>query len=327
MTHPFDPEFPMHFRRTNTGASCLGLPVSAHRTTSARRTGSVRTCIGFSLLELLVVLVILAIVATLAVNSLQPRVESARFEQTRNLLENIRQATIGQQGSRQTDGTPLVSGFLADIGRLPRANTDNPVSGPQDGMELSELWSTNGNLAKQFPFRFRSGPKTPVDYSQIQLPCGWRGPYLQLPMGTKTLTDAWGRPLQFEYSENATIDCVTWLPTGNVETELNCELKNGKVIVTGTLDFGQSEPSSVQVVLLAPNPDSSLSELTVFADEDTNAGTFAFTDVPVGLRAIHVRVDDQQLTRYVQVPHHGLSLSLDLALAQPNTPEDETPQE
>lgn len=271
---------------------------------------------ALTLLELLVVLVILAVVATVAVNSLQPRVESARFDQTRRLIEDIQEATIGSRGSRQTDGTPLVSGFLADTGRLPRPPGRTGTSSP--GQELSELWDSESSIATNFPFRFRSGPGTPVDYSQIQLPCGWRGPYLHLPMGATDVTDSWGRPLDFEYGDDSTIDCILWKPVGDVETELTCPLKTGKVIVTGTLSFGQTEPSSVEVVMLGPDPDSSMSELSVFADEDNNPLTFTFSDIAVGLRAIHIRYDDKQLTRYVQVGHQGLTMAIDLNLTDPD---------
>ena len=267
---------------------------------------------ALTLLELLVVLVILAIVATVAVNSLQPRVESTRFDQTRRLLETIHEASMGLRGSRQTDGTPLVSGFVADVGRLPRPD---PLwsAESETGMELQELWNSNCKLATDYPFRFRSGPSSPKDYSQIQIPCGWRGPYLHLPIGMTRVTDSWGRPFSFEYSGDSTIGRVIWNPIGNFDQTLTCELNTGKVIVTGTLNFGQSIPSSVEVVLLAPDPDSSLGELGVFADEDDNPTMFAFTDVPIGLRAIHIQYDDRELTRYIQVPHQGLTMAFELA--------------
>ncbi len=267
---------------------------------------------GLTLLELLVVLVILSIVATVAVNSLQPRVESTRFEQTRNLLGNIRTATIGADAARQTDGTPLVSGFVADIGRLPRISSRLPA-GETSGRELSELWEQDSMLARNFPFRFRSGPRSPVDYSQIQIPCGWRGPYLQLPMGSTQLRDAWGKPFEIERGTDGAVECLIWKPRGDFDREMICGLKSGKVNVSGTLNFGETPPSNVDVVLLGPHPDSSLSELRVFADEDTNPNTFTFSQVPVGLRALSVRYDGKQLIRYLQVPHQGLTLGLELS--------------
>ncbi len=270
---------------------------------------------GLTLLELLVVLVILTIVATVAVNSLRPRVETQRFDQTRTLLGNIQESIVGSRLSRQTDGTPLISGFVADVGRFPRPDSNLLNNG--QGLELAELWSDEAELARVYPFQFRQGPSTPVDYSHIQIPCGWRGPYLQLPFGTDTVEDAWSRPLEFEFTSDGTIDCIVWEPIGDFDQELNCNLKTGKVIVSGTLNFGQSEPTQVEVVLLVPAPDSSLSELVVIADEDEQPGTFAFSDVPIGLRAICVRYEQNMTTRYIHVPQQGLTMSIDLSTSNP----------
>ncbi|MGB1931157.1 MAG: pilus assembly FimT family protein, partial [Mariniblastus sp.] len=144
---------------------------------------------GLTLLELMVVLVILAIVATVAVQSLQPQVDSQRFDSAARLLEEIKVATLGPSQKFQLDGTPIVSGFVADVGRFPRIETSE--NDTEEFLSLGELWSNENQLASQFPFQFRAGPEQPVDYSTIRLPCGWRGPYLQLPIGTKQLVDPW----------------------------------------------------------------------------------------------------------------------------------------
>ena len=209
---------------------------------------------GMTLLELLVVLIILAIVATVAVNSLQPRVETVRFEQTRTQIDSVQESIIGRRGDRQADGTVLVSGFLADIGRLPRPVTTRASADGSNPTMLAELWQTDSRLASSFPFQFRSGPAQPTDYSSVQLPCGWRGPYLQLPLGSKDVMDSWGRPFEYEFGSDGTIECLSWAPVGQYNEELKCGLKSGKVIVTGTINFGQSEPSDVQIVLLRPDP-------------------------------------------------------------------------
>ena len=61
----------------------------------SRRSPHQRIRAGLTLLELMVVLVILAIVATVAVQSLQPQVDSQRFESAASLLEEIKTATLG----------------------------------------------------------------------------------------------------------------------------------------------------------------------------------------------------------------------------------------
>ena len=278
---------------------------------------------GLTLMELLVVLVILAIVATIAVQSLQPRVETARFELTRKMLTEIQQATCGEPRARQADGSPLISGFVSDIGRLPLALAANPpVELSLDLAErsdvdnngskgLDELWDISTQLAVQYPFQFRPGPKTPVDCSDIQLPCGWRGPYLNLPVGQKSVRDAWARPFDLAVDEVQAVTVVTWQPTGHYEQPLQVDLKGGLVTVSGSIQFGDKPPTNVKVVLLAPDPSHSLSELKILEDEDNQPANFQFRNVPIGLRAIRIVADGKTITRYIEVPHGGLTLLVD----------------
>lgn len=272
---------------------------------------------GLTLLELLVVLVILAIVATVAVNSLQPRVEAARFEQTQKLIGNVQDAIMGPLNSRQADGTPLVSGFVSDIGRGPllQATQVSPseTNAERSGQDLNELWSAESSLAQTYPFQFRSGPTGTPDYSDIQLPCGWRGPYLQLPVGIRSLKDPWGRPFEVQPDQDNVVQTLTWQPTGSYDQSISSDLTTGKVSVTGAINLGETIPPGIEVVMLVPAPESSRTELVVLADEDSNPSTFSFSQVPIGLRAVCVSIENQRvMTRYVNVPHQGLSLVFDL---------------
>ena len=157
-------------------------------TTIARRVPR-----GLTLLELMVVLVILAIVATVAVQSLQPQVDQQRFESASRLLTEIKSATVGPAQKYQLDGTPLISGFVADVGRCPQME-NSPTQSADQSQILTELWDSESELGSKFPYQFRPGPDQPIDYSSIRLPCGWRGPYLNLPAGSDSLKDPWGRP-------------------------------------------------------------------------------------------------------------------------------------
>ena len=146
---------------------------------------------ALTLLELMVVLVILAIVATVALQSLGPRVETERLSAASRLVEEIKGAVIGPVQKYQIDNTPLISGFVSDVGRYPLAQS-NSVEEESPAI-LAELWDVETYLASQFPFQFREGPDQPIDYSNIRLPCGWRGPYLQLPIGQDNIVDPWGQ--------------------------------------------------------------------------------------------------------------------------------------
>jgi type II secretory pathway pseudopilin PulG len=140
---------------------------------------------GLTLVELLVVLMILMLLTAVAVQSTSGIVDQARYDQTQRTLQNIQNAVVGPVGQREPDGTPLITGFVADTGRLPIATPD-PTTG---ALTLSELWSNPNGIA---PFTLQQALAPDTD---VNLLCGWRGPYLQLPLGATQLTDGWGNPL------------------------------------------------------------------------------------------------------------------------------------
>jgi prepilin-type N-terminal cleavage/methylation domain-containing protein len=268
---------------------------------------------GLTLLELMVVLVILAIVATVALQSLQPRVDSQRFQSATQLLKEIQSATLGPTEKYQIDGTPLISGFVADVGRLPIAKAS--AVNDSGSAQLSELWDSNSDLAMRFPFQFRPGPAQPTDYSKIRLPCGWRGPYLQLPIGLNLIRDPWGRPPLINLDDRGEAQQVQIsIPPTSEQLQtplLATELSHGKVEITGKVLLDDPESTTVRVVMLTPHPESSLTTLALLDDEDEQPDSFLFRNVPVGLRAIVVDANGKRQIKYVQVPHGGLVVCFD----------------
>ncbi len=75
-------------------------------------------------------------------------------------------------------------------------------------------------------------------------------------------------------------------------------------------DVEITEP--VEVSLLAPDPETSLSELAVFPDEDKVDKTFTFTHVSIGLRAVVVQIGHHTIVKYAYVPQGGTSLIVDV---------------
>jgi len=267
---------------------------------------------GLTLLELMVVLVILAIVATVALQSLQPRVDNERLSSASRLIGEIQAAAIGPTKKYQIDGTPLISGFIADVGRLPIAESD--VLGLDQPTVLNELWDTESDLASNFPFQFRAGPTQPVDYSSIRLPCGWRGPYLQLAIGMSNIKDPWGRvPLTFAdtdgFCEQVCIPAL--LSDDSDEKLLIVNLTDGKAGVTGKVLVDNPDNVQIRVALLSPAPETSLTTLVALDDEDEQADSFLFRSVPVGFRALVADVDGTRQTKYVQVTHEGINVFFD----------------
>lgn len=143
------------------------------------------------MLELLVVLAILAVVTALAVRSLDRVEEQHRYESAVRGLQEISDAVLGSPADRVADGTQMATGFVADMGRLPRTS----LSSNSPDLELRELWVNPGP-----PFDVRAAiPANGVTEAdqdgQVLVPGGWRGPYLRLPIGTRELLDGWGNPI------------------------------------------------------------------------------------------------------------------------------------
>jgi prepilin-type N-terminal cleavage/methylation domain-containing protein len=162
---------------------------------------------GLTLLELLIVLVILAIMTTIAVQSTDMLLDQSRYDVTQRTLQNIQDAIIGPANQRDSDGTPSSSGFLQDMGRLPQPVY---VSGVLQGDPLRELYDNTVILtASMYSVQFTTVPVQSLPAPTgttvllaptggaitLQMPCGWRGPYLRLPGGSNgRLIDGWGNP-------------------------------------------------------------------------------------------------------------------------------------
>ncbi len=275
---------------------------------------------GLTLLELVMVLVILSVVATAAVQALQPRVDNARFERTRAILADVQRAALGNSGSRQADGTPLLQGFVADVGCLPPAPSTSLDGSSQD--PLRPLWDLRDPLAQSFPFRIRPGPSEPHDFSNVQLPCGWRGPYLEPGLGATSVRDGWGSPFSASPIDGE-IREIVWQSPLDPEQQLMLDLRGARTVVSGNLVGGGEIPAGVEVYMLAPDPRSSLDVLRVAPDEDAQPQSFYFAEIPVGVRAVVVVVEGRQLVKYLYVPPGGLTQLIDITSLLPAPPDAE----
>lgn len=148
--------------------------------------------VAFTLLELVVVLGILAVVTGLAVRAIDRVEDQRRFENAQRGMEEIEAAVLGSPDDRAVDGTRTISGFVADMGRLPRTKD----SEKNEFLTLSELWKNPGEQSYDVRRAVKeNGVPEDAQDPQVLVPGGWRGPYLRLPMGAKTLLDAWGNPM------------------------------------------------------------------------------------------------------------------------------------
>ncbi|MEM8669111.1 MAG: hypothetical protein AAGG48_16430 [Planctomycetota bacterium] len=142
---------------------------------------------ALTLMELVVVIAILAATATAAAVATERVLLKKRNEITAQTLTSFRRSVLGRFGHTETIASisttadaPSVDGFIADMGRLPVAVGNDPST------QLAELFSNPLAVA---PY----GLKTFPGDTDVSLSCGWRGPYLDLPVGGTRLLDGYGR--------------------------------------------------------------------------------------------------------------------------------------
>lgn len=148
---------------------------------------------GFTLLEMVVVLGLIALLTHLAVRE-AGQWRTARLHEAANQgLMAIRRAVLGEEEPTHTATRAYFSGFLADLGRLPRAVTNR-----QGQLTLAELWTppdATYAVRAASAVNMVSNQLAEAD-EEVLLGGGWRGPYLRLPVGKDVLSDAWGNPYE-----------------------------------------------------------------------------------------------------------------------------------
>ena len=156
---------------------------------------------GFTLVELVVVLAVIAVLTHLAVRELSHLRDAKLSKSADKQLEEIRASVYSRIPGEEA------TGFLADMGRLPRpaddVRTDRSSRTTVTNSTLSELWLMPSD-AKPYAVRQATAenlvPGLSADLVQptVYVPTGWRGPYLRLPFGKTRLLDPWGNPVEAE---------------------------------------------------------------------------------------------------------------------------------
>lgn len=142
---------------------------------------------GFSLLELLLVLFIMGLMTATTMLMTGGVEDQSKYDETKRRMELIKRAIVGDT-SRTVNGAPEISGFVADMGRLPLCLRELVESKHCDGSDYlaAELWllDTGSGLWR-----------------------GWRGPYVDVQAdadGIKRFRDGFENtdPDATEYSKN-----------------------------------------------------------------------------------------------------------------------------
>ncbi len=149
---------------------------------------------GLTLIEMVVVLIILATVGTAVITQTAGLTDQARFDSTALSLESLRDGIVGRSTLPGEDPTAVPPGFVADVGRLPEAGTD---------LDLAELWDREATATP--PATFALQPLTGLD-DDLELACGWRGPYIRWPIGSDEIRDGWSQPFDLFHRDGTTVD-------------------------------------------------------------------------------------------------------------------------
>jgi prepilin-type N-terminal cleavage/methylation domain-containing protein len=148
---------------------------------------------GFSLIELTVALLIVVLLAGIALRSTNELSFQVRYDQTQERLNRIKEAIVGDP-SRTVNGQPDISGFVADMGRLPDNIRELLQTGIcSDTTIIRPSLCTSPNMWTWSSIQtYSTDPITHLGY-------GWRGPYLTVsnnPDDPYAFTDGWGRGAQ-----------------------------------------------------------------------------------------------------------------------------------
>ncbi|HYG73961.1 MAG TPA: prepilin-type N-terminal cleavage/methylation domain-containing protein [Planctomycetota bacterium] len=260
---------------------------------------------GFTLIELLVVLMILTVLSTIAVQSLDHVQDQSHYDATKRAMVELEHAIVGQADARDSSGAAIVTGFIADLGRLPKAvDHDLDAATP---LQPAELWQNP--FATGFAIRPADATNLPAADSaladaEVKVPCGWRGPYLRMPFGESVLNDGWGKPFDLRKA-NRTDPCLandlieifrslgsdntlTTSATNDYREDLYLNLKTDAVatypsvsqsnrvqntftITVHKTTLGNAPTGSVELRMFGPNPDTGLVKAVSFTQAASGA--------------------------------------------------------
>ena len=222
---------------------------------------------GFTLIEVVLTIIIAAILAAAALRSVIKMAETAKTEGTKQELEELEYAVVGNP-ALYNDDTKADFGYVGDVGAFP-ANLD-------------ALFTNPGGYAS------------------------WNGPYVQRRLeqdATDYKVDAWGT--NYTYSGGVTItssgsgsDIVRKF--GEATSDFVTNGVDGIVLDLNGTPPGVVYNDSVSVRLTVPNGSGSYTTLTTIPD---NSGFFSFNSVPIGNHDLQIiyQPNSDTLKRFVSI--------------------------
>lgn len=170
---------------------------------------------GFTLVEVLTVMLVLVAIASITVESTKDFVFQGRYDITKDRYEKIKKAIIGDP-NQVINGQPNISGFVADMGRLPTNLQELLAQGNNPTWQFDKKHCSNSSYSDQsscesnsfvwiegycsVPNQFTqtncsTATGTWTTYSGTGLGFGWRRGYIETPNDPtqpSALSDGWG---------------------------------------------------------------------------------------------------------------------------------------
>jgi prepilin-type N-terminal cleavage/methylation domain-containing protein len=224
---------------------------------------------GFTLIELVAVILIIGILTAVAIGKLNSVVEKARFEETRDEMDRLVRAIVGDPGLHN-HGIRSDFGYVGDVG-APPPNLDALVSNP------------GGYATWRGPYIDKRTPGSGDDYKRD----AWQDEYIY--GGTTITSIGSGNDITMRFA--ASID------------DLLYNTVSGVVLDRSGVPPGYNFMDSLRVRLVRPDGGGSMVTADISPDPD---GFFTFDSVPVGNHSLEiVYIPENDTSRFVASVNPG----------------------
>jgi len=230
---------------------------------------------GFTLVEVVIVLVVIGILAAVAVPMLLRIFERTAEDTTREEMDNIKKAIIGDaqklQSSFRSD-----FGYLGDIGCLP--STSGSIGG------LDRLL-TIGSLPAWVP-----------PDSSKQTGAGWKGPYIAGTPGEDFKKDQWGNNYQYATTPPDDVCPLVATLTSNGPDgqpanadDITLTIDANQTTATARGKVKDTAGNGIEAVTVEYYTPANNGVLTTASASTSASGEYSFSSAPFGQRAVKAK--------------------------------------
>ncbi len=228
---------------------------------------------GYTFVEVIVVIIIIGILAAVASKTIGSATETARFEKTREIMDNLAYALAGNP-ALASGGVRTDFGYIGDVGSLPS--------------DWNDLITNPGGFAT------------------------WKGPYLKDKFSAGGAAvyfnlDAWGKAISDPSSSFSSTGGPQTI-TRQIAVSVNDLLYNRVTVIATDLGFtppGAAYKDSIRIVLTYPDGLGGYRVRTIAPDAN---GRAVFDSIPIGIHTLQMVYipDHDTLTRKINInPGHN----------------------